>query len=153
MHVRPHAVRGPRAPPRGPMAALLPALYIVACAVGASVPVGATAAMTITSPANGATWQLNAATAVVWSLGGVTDTTATLALERCPTSYVSMQWCTLVTSVSVPNNGTAWFTSTVAMGLDDGSFYRFQLLSSPNAHLATSGTFTYAPYPVPANTT
>ena len=73
------------------------------------------------------------------------------AVLRCPKSNVATINCVEATRVlSRIGNGSLLFTPDNSM--DDGAFYRVQLMDTETHEVATSGTFTLSPVPAVINT-
>jgi hypothetical protein len=89
---------------------------------------------------------------VTWrtSIGFNNDAMVVVAL-RCETTRVKTRTCVEAARfANVPNNGR--FVWTPDANLNDGAFYRLQLLNTRTMDVGTSGTFTFSPYPVAVDT-
>lgn len=137
------------APPRGSRWQLWSFIVVVTL----SLPAAAAGVLTLAHPVNGEVLTIGSPYTLSWSPGLSSDTATILALLRCPNSYVDTQYCASVTQWSgLAMGGSFLFQPSLALGLNDGSFYRFQLVATPSMSLSTSGTFTFAPVPVPVDT-
>ena len=133
------------------MSILHKALLAIALLLAASAT--ANAYLTITSVNDGDTFSIGTAFYVDWndSEGSASDNRI-LVLLRCSASWLATEYCDQVSKVqSLPQVGHQAFTGS--MDLNDGAFYRFQLLNAVTMQLATSGTFTFLPAPVEVDTT
>ena len=109
--------------------------------------------LTITTINDGDTFAIGKPFFVDWNdaEGGNNDARI-LALLRCSTSWLATEFCDEVTQLTnQPKVGHQSFTAN--QDLNDGAFYRFQLLNTVTMQLATSGTFMFLPAPVDVNTT
>lgn len=106
------------------------------------------------NPNDGDVLPLLTPTTIKWGAGAHPSDPVILVLERCPASYVNTLDCQEVTRIAAGfANATSFsFVPTSAMNVNDGAFYRFQLLCTVSFDLATSGTFSFAPLPVSVDT-
>lgn len=108
----------------------------------------------LNNPNDGDVLSLGTPYAVTWNIGSKTrGSTCVLVLERCPTSYSRTLYCSEVVRFSNLTLSSGSFSFNGTSVLNDGAFYRFQLLNTYTMDVATSGTFTFAPLPVQVDTT
>lgn len=128
-------------------ATLIIAMVIASVIVAGAVP----PSLTLANPANGDILTIDAAYTIRWT-SPVADTLMLVALLRCATTLTPTVGCKEVTRWSGPNSGSITVTPAMSLGINDGYFYRFQILTDPTLALGTSGTFTFVPVPVPVDT-
>lgn len=106
----------------------------------------------VDGPSNGDILTIGSPYALTWDNDNSPSDVCVLAVLRCPRSNAATTLCALVSqSSSLPNSGAySWTPST---DLNDGEFYRIQLYDTTSGNVATSGTFTFDPFPQDIDTT
>ncbi len=106
----------------------------------------AQAALDLDGPTNGDILTINSPYALTWTSNSLSSHVCVLAVLRCPRSNAPTRLCELVLQQSnLPNSGAYLWTPPT--GLSDDAFYRIQLYNVNTNEVATSGTFTFNPYP------
>lgn len=132
------------------MSPLAVALALAAIASGAL----ADSNFWLNNPNHGDVLTIGSPFTLTWEYGrNYRSNSAILVLLRCPRSRSATKHCAQAARFSNLGIGDGSFAFTGTSDLDDGAFYRFQLLNTNTMDVATSGTFTFAPIPRTVDTT